>query len=107
MTSWLQRDALNRAWRTVLQGIVAIVLVPAVDAAIQVAQRDVLGMFRGEPFDWRRTLTAAAVAAITGGTMAITAYLHRLKLDPSSVPSAQPPRSPGSTAAQAPATSGV
>ena len=104
MTRWLKRDALNRAWRTVLQGVVAVVLVPAADAAVQVVQRDLLGMFGGGPFDWRRTLISAGLAATTAAGMAVTAYFHRLKVDPSPLPSAEPPRPPGVTEQQAPAT---
>jgi len=39
MSSWLKRDARNRAVRTILQAVVATVLVPAGDAVMQVAQR--------------------------------------------------------------------
>jgi hypothetical protein len=36
--------------------------------------------------------------------MSVAAYVHRLKLDVSAIPSAEPPRPPGVTERQAPAT---
>lgn len=102
MTSrWLKSDAKNRAWRTVLQGIVPLVVIPAADAALQVL---INALGTGGKFDWGQVSASAGVAALTAGLMAYSAYLHRMVLDPSAVPSAQPPRPPGVTAAQAPAT---
>lgn len=34
--SWLKRDAKNRAWRVMLKGFIVIVLLPALDAMLQV-----------------------------------------------------------------------
>lgn len=99
--SWLKNDAKNRAWRTMLQGMVAVVLVPAADAAIQVL---VKALTSGGEFSWSQVLASAGIAALTAGLMAYTAYLHRAVIDPSPIPSAQPPRPPGVTAVQAPAT---
>ena len=101
---WLKLDALNRAWRTLLQGVLMVVIVPAVDAGIQVVQREALGMWAGQGFDLHRLGIAAGTAATTAAGMAITAYLHRLKLDPSSIPSAQPPLPPEVHPSAAPAT---
>jgi len=104
MRRWLKLDAQNRWWRTWLQFFVAIVLVPALDAGLQVAQRQMLGMFQGDPFDWQRTGIAIGFGAVYGAVVSLLAYLHRAKLDPSWVPSAQPPRPVGVTEMQAPAT---
>lgn len=91
---WLQSDARNRAWRTLLQGALATILVPAADAAFQVIQGAVADAVTGHGFDWRQVGTSALLAAGTAVTMAVAAYLHRLKLDPSGVPSAQPTPQP-------------
>jgi hypothetical protein len=100
--NWLKADAKNRAWRTILQGILpATVVIPAIDAALQVL---ITALTKGGTFSWGQVAASAGVAATTAGLMAYSAYLHRMVLDPSSVPSAQPPRPPGVTAAQAPAT---
>lgn len=101
MTAWLRRDALNRAWRTILQGLMAVVILPALDAGLQAV---VHAATDGGPIDWRRVAALAITAAVTAATMSIAAYLHRLKLDPSAIPSAQPPRPPGTPASTAPAT---
>lgn len=94
---WLRVDALNRAWRTVLQGIVTAALGAAADAVLQ-ALRD-----SGHPFDWSQVGHTAAYAAGTAAVMAILAYLHRTVGDPSSIPSAQPPAPPvGSAPATTP-----
>lgn len=91
---WLRSDARNRAWRTILQGLVAVLLVPVGDAVVQVLQAAVADAALSHRFDWRQVLVSAVVAAGTAATMAIAAYLHRLKLDPSGVPSAEPPPAP-------------
>lgn len=91
---WLRNDARNRALRTLLQGIAAVVLVPAGDAVVQVLQAAVADAALSHRFDWHQVLTSAVVAAGTAATMAVAAYLHRLKLDPSGVPSAAPPPAP-------------
>ena len=98
---WLRADGKNRAWRTVLQGVVAVVLIPAADAALQVL---VDALKHGGPFDWGRTAALAGTTALTAATMAGIAYLHRTVVDPSPVPSAEPPRPPGVSPAPAPAT---
>jgi hypothetical protein len=94
MNRFLKRDALNRVWRTILQTLAATVLIPAGDAAMQVAQRALLGAAGGHPFDWRQVATSAAWSAGVGATIAVLAWLHRIKLDPSSIPSAAPPPIP-------------
>lgn len=91
---WLRLDALNRAWRTVLQGLVVVVLFPALDAGIQVARAAVEGKLSGQTVDWTDVRTRALSAAAVAALMAITAYVHRAKVDPSSIPSAQPPAPP-------------
>lgn len=91
---WLLSDARNRALRTLLQGIVATILVPVGDALVQVLQAAVADAAVSHRFDWHQVLASAVVAAGTAATMAIAAYLHRLKLDPSGVPSAAPPPAP-------------
>lgn len=101
MTEWLRADARNRAWRTILQGLLAVVILPACDAVLQVVMKVIVA---GEPIDWRRTAALAAASAMTAAVMSIAAYLHRLKVDPSSIPSAQPPRPPGTPVGAAPAT---
>lgn len=92
LRQWLKIDALNRAWRTVLQGIVTAALGAAGDAVLQ-ALRDT-----GHPFDWRQVGSTALYAAGTAGVMAILAYLHRAGIDPSRIPSAQPPAPPTGSA---------
>jgi hypothetical protein len=87
---WLKVDALNRAWRTVLQGIATAALGAAGDSvlqAIQLAQH-------GGRFEWRAVAGTAAGAASTAAVMAVLAYIHRAKIDPSAIPSAQPPAPP-------------
>jgi hypothetical protein len=91
---WLAADARNRALRTVLQGVVAVVLVPVGDAVVQVLQAAFADAVVSHRFDWHQVLTSALVAAGTAATMAVAAYLHRLKLDPTGIPSAAPPPAP-------------
>ena len=91
---WLKIDALNRSWRTILQGIAASALGAAGDVLIQALSSKGL-------HDWREVVHTALYAAGTAAVMAVLAYLHRAKLDPSSIPSAQPP---GPPIGQAPAT---
>lgn len=85
---WLRLDGLNRAWRTVLQGAVAAGLTAGGDVLLQVIMDDALN---GRPVDWGQTGTRAAWTAGAAVLMAILAYLHRTRVDPTSVPSAQPP----------------
>lgn len=91
MKSWLKRDAWNRVARTILQTIALTVVAPAADAAIQVAQRALVDSMVGHPFDWHEVGRTALYAAGSGVAMAILAYIHRTKLDPSPLPSAEPP----------------
>lgn len=105
MRRWLKLDARNRAWRTILQGVIAVVVVPALVAGGTVVH-DAVAAGGGSP-GWPQTLEKAWTAALTAGVMAVLAYLHRYRLDPSAMPSAQPPRPPGATAEQAPATAPV
>lgn len=99
---WLKRDALNRAWRTILQGILAVVVLPATTAGLDVVRQAILdGGIRG--VDWAATQDRALTVAGATVVMAISAYLHRLKLDPTRLPSAQPPLPPGVVPTAAPA----
>lgn len=107
MRSWLRLDALNRTWRTLLQGAAVTIVIPAADAAWQVIQRAALDRMAGQPFDWGQVGNSAAGAAVTAALMAVAAWLHRAKVDPSRIPSAEPPRPPGTTEIQAPATAPV
>lgn len=69
-------DARNRAWRTLVQGFVATVLVAAVGAFAHAVSADGFDLFSWE--SWR-------VAASTGGTaalMAVLAYIQRLVQPP-------------------------
>src|SRR5690348_3514684 len=88
---WLKIDALNRAWRTVLQGVVTAALGAAGDVVLQAVRSS---WFEHRPMDWRQTGSIALGAAATAAVMAVLAYLHRTVIDPSSVPSAQPPSLP-------------
>lgn len=88
---WLRLDAINRAWRTVLQGLAVTAAAAAGDAVVQVVQQAVADAAAGGGFDWREVATTAAYAAGTAALMAVTAYLHRYRVDPSGVPSAVPP----------------
>lgn len=98
---WLRIDALNRAWRTVLQGIAATALGAAGDVVLQAVQKS---WFDHAHLDWKQVGHTAAYTAGTSALMAILAYLHRAKLDPSAIPSAQPPAPPvGSAPATTPA----
>lgn len=87
LRQWLRIDALNRAWRTVLQGIVTAALGAAGDAVLQ-------GIRDTHPFDWQQVGRTALGAAGTAAVMAILAYVHRAGIDPSPIPSAQPPAPP-------------
>lgn len=96
---WLKRDALNRAWRTILQTLGAVVLIPAGDAALQVLKLALIDAAAGKAFDWTSVMTSAKWSAGVGVVLSVLAYIHRLKLDPSPIPSAQPP-APTPTPAQ-------
>jgi hypothetical protein len=89
--SWLRRDALNRAWRTILQTLVLVVIAPAADAAVQVAQRAIVeGMLSGT-VDWDRVGQTALYAAASGVALSILSYIHRAKVDQTAILSAPPP----------------
>lgn len=91
---WLKLDALNRAWRTVIQGVVVTVIGAAGDAVLQVVQRALVDGARTHRMDWTEVRTTAVYAAGTAAAMALAAYIHRAKLDPSAIPSAPPPSLP-------------
>lgn len=91
---WLKLDALNRAWRTVIQGLIVTVLGAAGDAVIQVMQRALVEGTKTHHMDWTEVRTTAAYAAGTAAAMALAAYIHRAKVDPSALPSAPPPTPP-------------
>jgi hypothetical protein len=88
---WLKVDALNRAWRTVLQGIVAAALTAAGDVVLQAIQKS---FFEHTPLNWSSVAKSAAAVAGTTALMAVLAYLHRSLVDPTPIPSAQPPAPP-------------
>ena len=94
MRAWLKRDAINRAWRAFLQAITATVLLPAADAAGQVIQLAFANAAAGKGFDWDQVMLTAKYSAGVGVTMAVLSYLHRRVLDPSPIPSAEPPTPP-------------
>ncbi len=94
---WLRLDALNRAWRTVLQGIVVTILGAAGDAAIQAVRAAFVDAAAGRSVDWTEVRTTAVYAAGTAALMALAAYVHRAKVDPSAIPSALPPAPPAGT----------
>lgn len=98
---WLTRDARNRAARTLAQGLVVVVVLPGLDAALQAA---VTAVTAGGHVDWGRTGAVALTAAAGAVLMSATAYVHRLRVDPAGVPSMEPPRPPGVSERQAPAT---
>lgn len=88
---WLRLDALNRARRTILQGIAVTAVAAAGDAVVQVVQQAIADAATGHGFDWREVAATAAYTAGTAALMAVTAYLHRYRVDPSGLPSATPP----------------
>jgi len=103
MRRWLKLDAQNRSFRTLLQGVFAVVIVPALVAVFGVIQQAIeANGISG--VDWNQVGDNALKAGLTAAVMAVLAYVHRLKVDPSVVPSAQPPRPAGVTEMQAPAT---
>lgn len=94
MRSWLKRDALNRAWRSIMQTFGAVILIPAGTAALEVVRVAFADAASGQGFEWARVLDSALWAAGVGAVISVLAYLHRLKLDPSRFPSAPPPTDP-------------
>jgi hypothetical protein len=101
LRAWLRVDALNRAWRTVLQGIVTAALGAASDVILQGIQTS---WFDHAPLDWHEVWRTAYRAAGTAAVMAVLAYFHRAKIDPTGIPSAQPPAPPPGAATNPPAT---
>lgn len=95
--NWLKRDAWNRVWRTILQTAALVVVAPAVDAAVQVVKLAAADAAVGNGFDWNQVGRTALSAAVMGASMSVLAYLHRRFLDPSSIPSGQPPEPPRAT----------
>lgn len=92
--NWLKRDAWNRAWRTIMQTVALVVIAPAVDAAVQAVHIALADGAAGAGWDWQSIGRTAASAAVMGASMSVLAYLHRRVLDPSAIPSAQPPAPP-------------
>lgn len=88
---WLKRDALNRAWRVILQTVALVVIAPAADAAIQVVKLAAADAMAGKSFDWGQVADTALNAAWVGASLSVLAYIHRRFVDPSPIPSAQPP----------------
>jgi|SRR5262252_1502270 len=93
-SNWLKRDAWNRAWRVILQTVALVVIAPAVDAAIQVVNLAMADAVTGKGFDWTQVGHTALNAAWVGASLSVMAYIHRRFVDPSSIPSAQPPEPP-------------
>jgi len=94
MKNWLKRDALNRAWRAILQTLGAVVVIPAGTAGLQYVQMAMAGAATGDGFDWSAVGHSALWSAGVGAVISVLAYLHRMKLDPSWIPSAEPPTPP-------------
>lgn len=94
MGSWLKRDALNRAWRVIMQTLVAVVVVPALIGVFHVLQFAVADGAGSQGYDWTAVGHDMLRAALTGAVISVAAFLHRLKLDPSRWPSAAPPLPP-------------
>lgn len=92
--NWLKRDAWNRAWRVILQTVALVVIAPAVDAAVQVFNLAVVDAVAGKGFDWDQVAQTAVSAAWVGASLSVLAYMHRRFVDPSRVPSAEPPTPP-------------
>lgn len=72
---YIQADARNRAWRTVLQGALATVLLAAFSAAAAVLQ---VAVGSEEAVDWAAVGTTAAQSAGVAALMAGLSYMHRL-----------------------------
>lgn len=95
--NWLKKDALNRAWRVIYQTMIAVVVIPAGDAALQVIKLALADAATGQGFDWGRVGESAMWSAGVGVTISVIAYWHRLKLDPSRLPSLEPPTPPSAS----------
>lgn len=85
---WLAADGANRAWRTILQGAVATVLASVGDAVLQSIQGQLAA---GGGIDWAQVAHTAEATGSTALLIAVLAYLHRTVVDPSALPSGQPP----------------
>lgn len=94
MKSWLNRDAWNRLWRTILQTVALVVVAPAVDAVGQVVQLAIADAAAGNGFEWGQVVETAKWAALMGVSMSVLAFVHRRVVDPSPIPSAEPPAPP-------------
>ncbi len=90
--SWLKKDARNRAFRALLQAIVATILIPAGDAAVQVVQRALIDSMAGQPLNWQHVGISALYSAGVGITISVLSYIHRAKIDQTMIPSAPPPQ---------------
>lgn len=95
--NWIKKDALNRAWRTFSQALIAVVVVPGTIAAGEVLR---LALTDKTGFEWGVVGENMLIAFAVGAVMSVTAYLHRLKLDPSRLPSLEPPKPPAEPTAQ-------
>lgn len=99
---WLKRDAWNRAWRVILQTLALVVVAPAVDAVVQVIQIAVVDAASGKGFEWTQVGETALNAAWVGVSLSVLAYIHRRFVDPSRIPSGQPPEPPPATGGPVP-----
>jgi hypothetical protein len=88
--NWLKKDAVNRLWRTFWQAVGGTILVGLGDVGYQILDY-FLASSAGKVVDWGEVWTWAGRAAVMAVVVPVLAYLHRTKLDPSSVPSLTPP----------------
>lgn len=98
---FLRTDGINRAWRTFMQGVGAVVLAAAGDAVLQVLQKALVQGATTHRFDWAEVGVTSLYTGGTAAVMALLAYLHRTRVDPSPIPSAQPPAPPAGVPATA------
>lgn len=89
-TAWLKLDAQNRALRSLLQAAAVSVFMAVVDTVIQAVQI----WAGGASWDWHELGDTTAKTAVMAGLLPVAAYLHRLRVDPSLLPSAEPPPPP-------------
>lgn len=102
--NWLKKDAINRLWRTFYHAIGYAIVASVLNVAEQVLDRLLSDTVSGVEIDWSEVWLWTRGGLVAAVIMPIIAYLHRKKLDPSGFPSAEPPRPPGVTGVQAPAT---
>jgi hypothetical protein len=88
---YLKRDAVNRAVRTFAHSIIAAALVAALDAIVQVVASALTAKAGGATVNWHEVYNAAKLAGATALFAPLVAYIHRLKIDPSPIPSLPPP----------------